>query len=88
MAVIVKPAAWHRFGLLPFQRQFVRDLVDQGNVWLAAMGSPLVLAEFQDVKAGICVYSDVEPLHESICTLSFGTPKRIQKQDPTIPTYP
>lgn len=61
VAVIVKPAAWHRFGLLPFQRQFVRDLVDQGNVWLAAMGSPLVLAEFQDVKAGICVYSDVEP---------------------------
>lgn len=61
VAVIVKPAAWHRFGLLPFQRQFVRDLVDQGGVWLAAMGSPLVLAEFQDVKAGICVYSDVEP---------------------------
>lgn len=61
VAAIVKPAAWHRFGLLPFQKQFIRDLSDRYPVWLAALGSPLLLADFQDVAAGICVYSDVEP---------------------------
>lgn len=61
VAAVVKPAAWHRFGLLPFQKQFIRDLVDRYPVWLAALGSPLLLADFQDVTAGICVYSDVEP---------------------------
>ena len=61
VAAIVKPAAWHKFGLLPFQKQFIRDLSDRYPVWLAALGSPLLLTDFQDVKAGICVYSDVEP---------------------------
>lgn len=61
VAAIVKPAAWHRFGLLPFQKQFIRDLSDRYPVWLAALGSPLLLADFQDAAAGICVYSDVEP---------------------------
>jgi len=59
-AVIVKPAAWHKFGLLPFQQQFVRDLADKYPLYLAALGSPIALAEFEDVKAGICAYSDVE----------------------------
>jgi len=61
VAAIVKPAAWHKFGLLPFQKQFIRDLLDRHPVWLAALGSPLLLADFQDAAAGICVYSDVEP---------------------------
>jgi beta-N-acetylhexosaminidase len=61
VAAIVKPAAWHKFGLLTFQKQFIRDLADRYPVWLVALGSPLLLADFQDVPAGICVYSDVEP---------------------------
>ena len=60
-AAVVKPAAWHRFGLLHFQKRFIRDLADRYPIWLAALGSPLLLADFQDVPAGICVYSDVEP---------------------------
>lgn len=66
VAAVVKPAAWHRFGLLPFQKQFIRDLADRYPVWLAALGSPLLLADFQDVAAGICVYSDVEPSMQAL----------------------
>ncbi|MDA0874213.1 MAG: hypothetical protein O3C45_04035 [Bacteroidetes bacterium] len=61
VAAVVKPAAWHRFGLLPFQKGFIRDLANRYPIWLAALGSPLPRADFQDVPAGICVYSDVEP---------------------------
>ena len=61
VAAVVKPAAWHKFGLLPFQKAFIRELADHTPIWLAALGSPLLLADFQDVPAGICVYSDVEP---------------------------
>lgn len=60
-AVVVKPAAWHKFGLLAAQQQFVRDLADNYPLYLAALGSPIALADFADVKAGICAYSDVEP---------------------------
>jgi len=60
VAAVVKPAAWHKFGLLDFQKAFIGDLVSRYPVWMAALGSPLVLADFQNVAAGICVYSDVE----------------------------
>lgn len=61
VAAIVKPAAWHRFGLLPFQKAFIQQLMDDHPVWLAALGSSHVLDDFPDAAAGICVFSDVEP---------------------------
>ena len=61
VGMVVKPSAWHRYGLLPFQKQLVDDLVSAHPVYLAALGSPVVLADFQDVRASICAYSDVEP---------------------------
>lgn len=61
VGMVVKPSAWHTYGLLPFQKQLVDDLVSAHPVYLAALGSPVVLADFQDVRASICAYSDVEP---------------------------
>lgn len=61
VAVIVKPAAWHKFGLLPAQSAFISDISELNNVVLIALGSPIVLADFPNVAASICAYSDVEP---------------------------
>jgi len=85
VAAIVKPAAWHRFGLLPFQKQFIRDLVDRYPVWLAALGSPLLLADFQDTTAGICVYSDVEPSMQALVDFLAD---RKDTRAPILPSLP
>lgn len=61
VAVVVKPAAWHKFGLLPGQAAFVREISEKFPIILVALGSPIVLADFDKVKVGICAYSDVEP---------------------------
>jgi len=61
VAVVVKPAAWHKFGLLPSQAAFVHEVSARFNIFLVALGSPIVLADFDRVKVGICAYSDVEP---------------------------
>jgi beta-N-acetylhexosaminidase len=61
IAVVVKPAAWHKFGLLPSQSAFIQDASARFPVILVALGSPIVLADFKHIKAGICAYSDVEP---------------------------
>ncbi|GAB5519813.1 MAG: hypothetical protein RhofKO_20640 [Rhodothermales bacterium] len=57
--VVVKPAAWHHYGLQTDQAEFVDALVRQQNVILAAMGSPFVLDDFPRAAARLCTYSDV-----------------------------
>ncbi|MDA1029310.1 MAG: hypothetical protein O3B41_09700 [Bacteroidetes bacterium] len=61
VAVVVKPAAWHKFGLLASQAAFVREVSARYPIFLVALGSPIVLADFEHIKVGICAYSDVEP---------------------------
>jgi len=61
VAVVVKPAAWHKFGLLPGQAAFVKEVSAKFPIFLVALGSPIVLADFEKIKVGICAYSDVEP---------------------------
>jgi hypothetical protein len=60
IAVIVRPAAWHKFGLLPEQTAFAHELLRQhrGAV-LVSLGVPQVLEEFPEAGLRICTYSDV-----------------------------
>ncbi len=60
LAVIVKPAAWHRYGLLPDQRLFVEDLSEEEHVVLASLGSPTVLDDFPNAAHAVCLFSDIE----------------------------
>lgn len=57
--VVVKPAAWHHYGLQTAQAAFLGRLVRQQEVILAAMGSPFVLDDFPRAAARLCTYSDV-----------------------------
>ncbi|MEM6646403.1 MAG: glycoside hydrolase family 3 protein [Bacteroidota bacterium] len=57
--VVVKPAAWHYYGLQTAQAAFLDTLTQQQPVILAAMGSPVVLDDFPHAAARLCTYSDV-----------------------------
>ena len=45
IAMIVKPAAWYRFGLLPEQNDFVHELSAKRDCILVSLGSPVALEE-------------------------------------------
>jgi beta-N-acetylhexosaminidase len=59
VAIIVRPAAWYAFGLLPEQNAFVEWITQERQVVLASLGVPYALRDFPDAAASICTYSDV-----------------------------
>jgi hypothetical protein len=59
LAVIVRPAAWHVYGLRTEQVELVRQLTQQRPAVLASLGVPYVLDEYPDAAVRICTYSDV-----------------------------
>jgi hypothetical protein len=60
VAFIVRPAAWHAFGLRPEQREFVDATLSQrDDVVLASLGVPYALQDFPEAAVQICTYSDV-----------------------------
>ncbi len=59
IAVVVKPAAWHSFGLSEEQRAFVQQLIRQKPTVLAALGDPLGLDGFSGALSQLCAFSDV-----------------------------
>jgi beta-N-acetylhexosaminidase len=66
VAMIVKPAAWHRFGLLPEQDHFVRELISQRDFTLASLGSPVPLEDYSDAACRVCAFSDVFVSQEAL----------------------
>ncbi|WP_456430009.1 glycoside hydrolase family 3 protein [Rhodocaloribacter sp.] len=70
LALVVKPAAWHAFGLTPAQHAFAEALTTRQPVTLAALGSPLILDAFPHAPVRLCTYSDVAPSQRAlVCTL-------------------
>ncbi len=71
IAMVVKPAAWHRFGLLPEQDNFVRDLISRRDYILVSLGSPVALESYSAASERIGTFSDVygsqEALAEYLC---------------------
>lgn len=60
LAVVIKPAAWHAFGLRPEQDAFVRDIIDQFAPVVVSLGSPYILDAYKNAAATLCAFSDVE----------------------------
>ncbi len=63
LALVAKPAAWHAFGLLAGQQDFVdavvRDAVVRSRpAVVAALGSPRVLDGLAEAATRLCTYSD------------------------------
>jgi beta-glucosidase-like glycosyl hydrolase len=59
IAIVVRPAAWHVFGLRGEQSEFVRRLMRERRAVLASLGVPYVLSDYPEAAARICTYSDV-----------------------------
>jgi hypothetical protein len=59
IALIVKPSAWRRFGLLDDQSALVKQLTQGRKCVLASLGTPESLQEFGDATLSLCTYSDV-----------------------------
>lgn len=59
VALVAKPAAWHRFGLQPHQQEMLAQVVKQRPTILLSLGSPYVLDDFPEAAARLCTFSDV-----------------------------
>ncbi len=59
VAMIVRPAAWHAFGLLSSQGEFVRRLTSDRPAVVASLGVPYALDDYPAAAVRICTYSDV-----------------------------
>lgn len=58
-AFVVKPAAWHRFGLPPRLRDWLQGLVAKRPTVIACLGAPQGLDPLAEAPVQICTYSDV-----------------------------
>ncbi|MCA9231866.1 MAG: hypothetical protein KDA57_14550 [Planctomycetales bacterium] len=59
IAMIVKPAAWHRFGLDEKHKTLLQQLLQHPGCVLASLGTPEALKPFANAGVQICAYSDV-----------------------------
>ncbi len=66
VAVIVKPAAWHSFGLAARERRFVESLLAMKPTTLVALGSPRGLEGYGATQARLCTYSDVPASQDAL----------------------
>ncbi|MEX0612107.1 MAG: glycoside hydrolase family 3 protein [Pirellulales bacterium] len=66
IAVIVRPAAWHAFGLRPQQSELVRQLTSGRTAVLASLGVPYVLSDYPEAAVRICTYSDVPASQQAL----------------------
>jgi beta-glucosidase-like glycosyl hydrolase len=73
VALVVKPAAWHDFGLPPAQRAFVEALIAAAPNVVASLGSPRVLDHFPQAGARLCAYSDASVAQQALAgVLALG----------------
>ena len=72
VALVVKPAAWHAFGLPPEQQAFVESLVQARPTVVASLGSPRVLERFGDAEARLCTYSDAPVAQQALADVLAG----------------
>ena len=72
VAIVVRPAAWYAFGLLPEQRDFVESITQERSVVLASLGVPYALRDFPDATVRICTYSDVPASQQALVDFLLG----------------
>jgi beta-N-acetylhexosaminidase len=60
LAMVIKPAAWHAFGLLEEQHRFAEELTISRDVIIASLGTPHALDVYPRADVRICTFSDIE----------------------------
>jgi hypothetical protein len=73
IAMIVRPAAWHAFGLRPEQKAFVQHVTrERSDVVLTSLGVPYALKEFPDAAVRVCTFSDVPVSQQTLAEFLLG----------------
>lgn len=72
LVMIVKPAAWHHFGLLERQQQLFEQLAAHPHVVLASLGVPTALDAFPNISCRFCTYSDVAVSQQTLADFVAG----------------
>jgi hypothetical protein len=65
-AVIVKPAAWHHFGLPSWAVSWLQPLLARRTAVVACLGAPQGLEPFPGASAHICTFSDVPASQQAL----------------------
>jgi beta-glucosidase-like glycosyl hydrolase len=74
VAMIVRPAAWHAFGLLPQQADLVRRLSVERAFALVSLGVSYILDDYPDVPTRICTCSDVPVSQRALVDVLLARP--------------
>jgi hypothetical protein len=73
VAMIVRPAAWHAFGLLPQQGELVQRLTQERDTILISLGVPYALNDYPKAAVRICTYSDVPVSQQALVEFVLST---------------
>ncbi|MCA9259105.1 MAG: hypothetical protein KDA61_07890 [Planctomycetales bacterium] len=71
IAIVVKPAAWHRFGLPQGWQQLISNVAAEREFALACLGTPEGLLPY-DCSVQICAFSDVPYSQIALANLLAG----------------
>lgn len=66
LAMIVKPAAWHKFDLLDYQSQLFDELAVRPHTVIVSLGVSSILDQFPKSAQRICSYSDVPVSQQAV----------------------
>jgi hypothetical protein len=69
---IVKPSAWHKFGLLDDQTTWLEALRDHPGLILASLGTPVISAAFGDTITSCCTFSDIPASQRALVDFVLG----------------
>lgn len=72
VAMIIKPAAWHAFGLVESQEALIRTLMRDRPVILACLGVENALDDYPDAAARIVTHSDVPASQRAMALAILG----------------
>ena len=72
VATVVRPAAWHTFGLAARERRFVQRLMEARPVTLAVLGDARGLAGYDAAESALVAYSDEAPTQRAVVEALAG----------------
>ena len=72
IAMIVKPAAWHAFGLVESQDKLIRRLLAERPVVLACLGVENALDDYPEAAARLVTHSDVPASQQALAARLAG----------------
>lgn len=72
IAMVVKPAAWHAFGLVASQEQIIRQLMSSRAVVLVCLGVENALEDYPEAAIRIVTHSDVPASQQALAQLLYS----------------